>query len=148
MPSDVQPPSSQTPLGGGCLCGAVRFEVTEPFGSAGICHCHHCQRRTGTATSTSGRVRQAGFRLLEGRDLLESFQPTAESRPKVFCRRCGGHLFSGDPLADDEVAIRLGALDRDPGIRPQWRQYVDSAAPWEPIPDDGLPRHGGARPVS
>ncbi|MEA2297859.1 MAG: hypothetical protein QOF77_795, partial [Solirubrobacteraceae bacterium] len=78
-------------------------------------------------------------------DLLESFQPTPQARPKVFCRRCGGHLFSGDPLADDEVAIRLGALDGDPGIRPEYRQYVDSAVAWEPIPDDGLPRYGQSR---
>jgi hypothetical protein len=145
MPTDVQPPSPEAPLGGGCLCGGVRFEVSEPFVAAGICHCHHCQRRTGTAASPNGRVRRAGFRLLAGGELLESFQPTAESRPKVFCRRCGSHLFSGDPLADAEVAIRLGALDGDPGIRPQWRQWVDSAATWEPIPDDGLPRYGGAR---
>ena len=145
MPSDVQPPSPQAALGGGCLCGGVRFEVSQPFSSAGICHCHHCQRRAGTATSTSGRVPRAGFRLLGGRELLESYQPTPESRPKLFCRRCGGHLFSGDPFADDEVAIRFGSLDADPGIRPQWRQWVDSAAAWESIPDDGLPRYGGPR---
>ena len=37
--------------------------------------------------------------------------------------------------------MRLGAFDRDPGIRPQYRQFVAYAAPWEPIPEDGLPRH-------
>jgi hypothetical protein len=35
----------------------------------------------------------------------------------------------------------MGAFDGDPGIRPMWRQYVAYAAPWDPIPDDGLPRH-------
>ena len=34
----------------------------------------------------------------------------------------------------------MGAFDRDPGIRPSVRLYVAYAAPWEPIPDDGLPR--------
>ena len=43
-------------------------------------------------------------------------------------------------LSDEQVAVRLGALDRDPGIRPQFRQFVDSAAPWEPVPQDGLER--------
>ena len=43
------------------------------------------------------------------------------------------------------VGIRLGTLDGDPGIRPQWHQWLDSAPDWEPIPDDGLPRFSGAR---
>jgi hypothetical protein len=39
----------------------------------------------------------------------------------------------------------MGTFDDDPGIRPSVRQFVDSAAPWEAIPDDGLPRHAGSR---
>ena len=39
------------------------------------------------------------------------------------------------------MSVRLGTLDGDPGIRPQYRQFVAYAAPWEPIPDDGLPRY-------
>jgi len=27
------------------------------------------------------------------------------------------------------------------GVRLQYRQFVASAAPWEPIPEDGLPRY-------
>jgi hypothetical protein len=36
--------------------------------------------------------------------------------------------------------VRLGTFDGDPGIRPSFRQFVAYAAPWERIPDDGLPR--------
>jgi hypothetical protein len=115
-----------------------------PFISAGYCHCTHCQRRTGTGSSANGRVPQEGFRLLQGEDQLRSFQPP-DGVPKLFCGTCGSALFSGAPLADPEVAVRLGTLDRDPGIRPQARQYVESAAPWEPIPEDGLPRYPRSR---
>jgi hypothetical protein len=137
-------PSPQTPLQGGCLCGAVRFELTAPLISAGYCHCTHCQRRTGTGSSANGRVPQAGFRLVAGAQELRAFKPPA-GVPKLFCTRCGSALFSGDPFADEEVAVRLGALDRDPGIRPQYRQFVDSAASWEAIPEDGLRRYPGSR---
>ena len=34
-----------------------------------------------------------------------------------------------------------GTFDRDPGLRPQYRQFVAYAALWEPLPDDGLPRY-------
>jgi len=144
MPAASHSPDS--PLGGGCLCGGVRFEVTAPFTSAGYCHCTHCQRRTGTASSVNGRLPRSALRMTAGAELLESFQPpTPDSNPKVFCRACGSHLFSGDPNASEQIAIRFGVLDGDPGIRAQYRQWVDSAPSWEPIPDDGIPRFGGRR---
>jgi hypothetical protein len=142
--SCVSPPSPDAPLQGGCLCGAVRFEITAPFLLAGYCHCTHCQRRTGTGSSANARVAQDGFRLLAGEDQLRSFR-APEGVPKLFCVTCGSALFSGDPFSDREVAVRLGALDRDPGIRPQFRQFTSSAASWEPIPDDGLARHPRSR---
>jgi hypothetical protein len=122
----------------------VRFEISSPFLSAGYCHCTHCQRRTGTGSSANGRVPQEGFTLLQGAEELRSYQPEV-GVPKLFCVRCGSALFSGDPFSDAEVAVRLGALDEDPGIRPQDRQFVDSAAVWEPIPQDGLPRYPRSR---
>jgi hypothetical protein len=137
-------PSSAEPLQGGCLCGAVRFEVSAPFISAGYCHCTHCQRRTGTGSSANGRVPQEGFRLTAGASELRSFKPT-EGVPKIFCGTCGSALFSGDPFSDAEVAVRLGALDDHPGIEPEYRQFVSSAAPWEAIPEDGLPRFSRSR---
>jgi hypothetical protein len=140
----ASPPSPSEPLQGGCLCGAVRFEITTPFLLAGYCHCTHCQRRTGTGSSANGRVAQAGFRLLQGQERLRSFQPEG-GVPKLFCETCGSALFSGDPLADPRVAVRLGTLDRDPGIRPQFRQFVDSCAAWEPLPEDALERHPRSR---
>jgi hypothetical protein len=121
----------------------VRYEITAPALSAGYCHCTHCQRRTGTGSSANCRVPQADFRLLSGAEQLRAFQPPT-GVPKLFCVTCGSALFSGDPLSDEEVAVRLGTLDADPGIRPQYRQFVDSAAPWEPLPDDGLQRYPGS----
>jgi len=144
MPEVPQPPSPSAPLLGGCLCGAVRFEITAPLLSAGYCHCTHCQRRTGTGSSANGRVPRAGFRLLQGQEQLRSFKPPT-GVPKLFCATCGSALFSGDPPTDEEVAVRLGALDRDPGIRPHYRQFVDSAAPWEQVPEDALMRYPGSR---
>ena len=65
--------------------------------------------------------------------------------PKLFCGDCGSAMFSGEPFGDPEVAVRLGTLDGDPGIRPSYRQFTASAVSWEPIPDDGLERHAGTR---
>ena len=137
-------PSPERPLQGGCLCGAVRYEITAPFLSAGYCHCTRCQRRTGTGSSANGRVPQGGFTLLQGAERLSTFTPEA-GMPKLFCSVCGSALFSGEPLSDAEVAVRLGTLDGDPGIRPEYRMFLDFAVPWEPVPEDDLTRYPGPR---
>jgi hypothetical protein len=64
---------------------------------------------------------------------------------KLFCTLCGSGVCSrvaGDP---PRIGVRLGAIDGDPGIEPQWHQYVAYAAPWQAIPDDGLPRYPEAK---
>ena len=43
-------------VSGGCLCGGVRFELSEPATDAGYCHCTRCQRRTGGASSAQARI--------------------------------------------------------------------------------------------
>lgn len=132
-------PAGQVPLPitGGCNCGAVRFEVSEPFEASMYCHCTRCQRRSGTAASVNGRTTPEAFRIVQGEDRLRAWEP-ADGAHKYFCGDCGSALFSRSPNA---VGVRLGALDGDPGIRPSYRQYVAYAAAWEDIPDDGLPRH-------
>ena len=137
-------PSPEHPLTGGCGCGAVRFEIRGPFSGALYCHCHRCQRRTGVAYSASARVDRTDLAILSGADKIRSWQPP-NGMPKAYCGECGGHLFAGS-LDGDFVAIRLGAIDGDPGIRPEFHQWVSSAAPWEPIPDDGLPRYDERAP--
>jgi hypothetical protein len=144
MADEPAPPSLEAPLGGGCLCGAVRYEITQPLSGARYCHCTRCQRRTGTACSANGLVPRASFRLVSGASEVRSYQPPAPGVPKLFCGTCGSALFSGDPFSDEQVKIRLGTFDADPGIRPQYRQFVDSAVTWEPIPDDGLARYPGS----
>ena len=64
---------------------------------------------------------------------------------KWFCGDCGSSLFGRNPTHADPIGIRMGAFDDDPGIRPSVRQFVAYAAPWEPIPDDGLPRYPESR---
>jgi hypothetical protein len=130
---------------GACGCGAVRFEVTAPFVSAAYCHCTRCQRRTGTAASVNGRAEPGSVHVLAGEEELRVWAPEGGFE-KLFCGRCGSALFSRPAGTTDFVGVRLGALDEDPGVRPQWHQYVAYAASWAEIPDDGLPRYPEAKP--
>jgi hypothetical protein len=130
---------AELPLTGGCLCGGVRFEVTEPLVSSGYCHCTRCQRRTGTGASASGRIVPGSLRIKSGEELIRSYAPE-DGFLKAFCSGCGSALWSQSPDDPEVISVRLGAFDGDPGIRPAYRTFTAFAATWEPIPDDGLPR--------
>lgn len=126
------------------MCGAVRWELDTPPHFAGYCHCRRCQRRSGAAASPQARIDPEALRIVSGQELVAGWRPPDGLR-KEFCSVCGSQLFSRSP--DGAVwSIRLGSFDGDPGIRPSDRQWVSSAAPWEPIPDDGLTHHEGPRP--
>src|SRR5207253_11331394 len=102
------------PLTGGCLCGGVRFEVTEPLVSANYCHCTRCRRRTGTAASAQVHVAPGSLRILAGDELVRRYDPDGGGFGKLFCVRCGSALFSAPPGTDEILAVRLGACDGDP----------------------------------
>jgi hypothetical protein len=129
-------PSSDAPISGRCACGTVEFEVSAPFETACYCHCKRCQRRTGVLWSVNAMAPKDAHRFLRGEDNVRVWDP-GDGLPKAFCATCGGHLYSD---GGDSVWVRLGTLDADPGIRPEWHQWLESAPAWGTIPDDGLPR--------
>jgi hypothetical protein len=127
------------PLRGSCLCGGVRFEVTEELGSLRYCHCASCKKLSGSIGTANGRVRSDAIRVVAGEELLRSFQP-AEGSAKTFCSRCGSNLFGGGWPESEHASVRLSALDTPFEGKPQAHLFVRSVAPWETLPDDGLER--------
>jgi len=136
---------AELPLTGGCMCGGVRYEIDQPLAGGGYCHCKRCQRRTGTAASLNAGIVPGSLRIVQGEELVRVYEPDG-GWPKAFCSACGSALWSVNPENPGGRGVRFGTFDEDPGIRPQWHQYVAYAAPWEPIPDDGLPRYPEGRP--
>ena len=125
-------PSPEAPLAGSCACGAVQFQVTADFTTAGHCHCTRCQRRAGTPWSHERDAADAA-RLDDARRCVGSL-----SRLATRGRAAEGVLLdlrrarvvgrAGRP--DGVVGVRFGALHGDPGIEPQWRQWLSSAQDW------------------
>jgi hypothetical protein len=124
---------------GTCLCGAVRFEVTEDFLAVTACHCTNCKKISGGGGTVSGQARTETIRILAGEELLTTFQP-AEGTAKTFCSVCGSNLFGGGWPEAERVSVRLSALDEPYHRKPETRVYVRSVAPWETLPDDGAER--------
>ena len=130
---------SSLPLNGGCGCRAVRFEINEPLVAAAYCHCRRCQHRTGTAMQASAKIEPGSLTITKGEEHLHGWT-LEDGLEKTFCGLCGSALLARDPDDGDVKIVRLAAVDGDPGVRPAAHQFVAYAAPWAPLPDDGLPR--------
>lgn len=114
---------------GGCLCGAVRFEITLPSKWCAHCHCSMCRRAHGAGFVTWFGVQEDRFRILQGEDRLVRFA-SSERAWRGFCSRCGSTmLFAGDRWPG-EVHVALacldGELDRAPVANTYWTVHV----PW------------------
>jgi hypothetical protein len=129
-----------TTLRAGCLCGGVRFEVTEPFERVSACHCTTCKRISGGVGTSSGRVATSAIRLLAGQELVTTYEP-AEGTAKTFCSRCGSNLFGGGWPESTHTSVRLTTLDEPFTTRIGSHTFVRSVAPWETLPDDGAERY-------
>jgi hypothetical protein len=125
---------------GSCQCGGVRFEVAGPFITLSHCHCTTCKKISGGVGTASGRARTADVTVLDGRDLIETYQPD-EGSAKSFCRVCGSNLFGGGWPESEHSSVRLSAIDSGLEQKPEAHIFVRSVAAWETLPDDGLPRH-------
>lgn len=136
---------SQPAAFGSCLCGAVRFEVTEDFEAVGYCHCTSCKKISGAGGTVSGIVRSEAVRIVAGEELLQRYQPD-EGSAKTFCSVCGSNLFGGGWPESQRASVRIAALDSPFDRRPERHTFVRSVAPWEVLPEDGAPRYD-VRPV-
>jgi hypothetical protein len=130
---------SVSTLQGSCLCGGVRFEVTQPFEWVSACHCTTCKKISGGVGTVSGRVSSEAISILDGADLLRTFQP-AEGKAKTFCSACGSNLFGNSWPTSPIASVRLSALDAPFDRKPEAHIFVRSVAAWETLPDDGAPR--------
>ncbi len=127
---------------GGCLCGAVRFEVRGPLRGVLHCHCVECRRWTGGAFAATA-ARREDLVLVEDAGLRWIDSPESERRAKRgFCVDCGSSLFWDAPAAAT-VSIAAGSIDEPSGLASLAHVYVAQAPGWDVLPDDGLPRHAG-----
>ena len=98
---------------GGCLCGAVRYEVHGPLRAVVMCHCTQCRRMTGHIMAATA-ARHRDFRLLSEEGLR--WYTSSEEARRGFCMLCGSTLF-WQGAARDYLSIAAGTLDDSSGLR-------------------------------
>lgn len=102
---------------GGCLCGAVAFEVTaEPYYVA-VCACTFCQRLTGSDYNVESMFRENQFQVTKGRTRTYTYISDGSGQPVHihFCETCGTSMFLRPDRFPDCVGVFSGAFEN-----PNW----------------------------
>jgi hypothetical protein len=128
---------------GGCLCGAVRYEITQAPGMVYTCHCTHCQRATGGAFSIGVVVADEAF-FVAGSE-LKPVKRTADSGRVAttwVCPECGTWLGGGgkkprEPAVGGFRTVRGGTLDDTSWLQPTVHFWTRSAQTWFALPQGG-----------
>ncbi len=131
-------------LTGGCLCGAVRYEVTAPLQGAEYCHCRMCQKASGAPVATWTWVPLENFSYSKGEPV--AYQSSRKSI-RFFCGTCGSQLTARAAEAPTEMVISLATLDNPEVIKPEYHIWTSSQSSWFKIADN-LPRHEEGSPSS
>ena len=125
---------------GGCLCGAVRYEVRGPLRDVLVCHCEECRRWHGHF-SASTAASKGDVVLVESRGLRWIDSPSSDAGARRgFCAECGSSLF-WDPPRRETISIAAGTLDGPTGLSVAGHWFVSQAGDYYELPDDGAPRH-------
>jgi hypothetical protein len=99
--------------GGGCHCGAVRFEAALPeVIEAQSCNCSICAR-TGFIHVI---VPQSRFRLLDGQAALTSYRFNTGVADHLFCLVCGVKSFYRPRSNPDGWSVNARCLDDAEGL--------------------------------
>jgi hypothetical protein len=126
------------PVAGGCLCGAIRYQISAEPRSADYCHCRMCRRAAGAPVVARLIVANGAFAWTTGATTVYRSSPNAE---RFFCPKCGTQLALRDE--PDYLDVTLASLDTPEAARPRYHIWTASRIGWFDTADD-LPRYPGS----
>ena len=119
-----------------CACGQVRMAATGTPVRISICHCHECQRRTGSAFGAQARFDLASFSISGD---TQTWVRTAESGSRIehhFCIHCGSTVYYELDTMPGVVAIPLGLFADNTFPAPTVSVYENRQHPWLSLKGD------------
>ena len=105
---------------GECLCGKVRFRVTEPTDDVAVCHCGMCRRWSGGPALVIDCEKGVEF---EGEDNIVTYR-SSDWAERAFCGTCGTNLFYRI-VETGQTFLCAGALDDQAGLTMTSQIFID-----------------------
>jgi hypothetical protein len=125
---------------GSCLCGSIKYRVDDNLKFIVNCHCRYCRKAHGAPFTTLLIMPFNKFEIMEGIDLLATYEVRAINTKRCFCSQCGSRLYNYSP-SRGMISLVVATLDTATKIQPIANINTASQCAWYEIPDD-LPRFG------
>ncbi|MEE9572785.1 MAG: GFA family protein [Candidatus Neomarinimicrobiota bacterium] len=125
---------------GGCLCGAVRYEINEKLRGIVNCHCSKCRKFHGNFGAYTS-IKYISLTLLEQRGLkwYQSITDETSNVYRGFCAECGSSLF-WHPRDQERIAVAAGSLDDPIKLETIGHVWISQIGDYYKIIDD-LPKY-------
>ena len=124
------------PLKGGCICGRVRYVVTDLPLAVLMCHCRNCQQRTGSAFSLSMLTFRKDFAVVAGETLWRDLPGGSGALHRQhICTECLARTHTEMLAHPDIINVRPGTLDDPTAVTPIAQIWTSLARPWAIAPD-------------
>ncbi len=121
---------------GGCLCGAVRFEIDLPSKWCAHCHCSMCRRAHGAGYVTWVGFESDHFNLKTGDHHLAWYESSTGAR-RGFCGTCGSTMLFESEHWPGETHVALACIHEPIDRKPRVNAFFDAHVDWMPI-DESL----------
>ncbi len=118
---------------GGCLCGAVRYEVQGMPLFAVHCHCRDCQRASGTGHVPVMGMAKASFKVTGEPNSYTVQGTNGLGTTRHFCPTCGSLLFGMADMAPESVSVYVGTLDDPSVFQPEAILFARSRPAWDKL---------------
>jgi hypothetical protein len=123
-------------VSGGCMCGAVRYEISGEPRRMVNCHCDDCRKNTGAAFATNILFDEGDVRVIQGEMCAFEHQSDAgNTKIKQFCPTCGSQLFS-TTVGRPAVAVKVGSMDDAGFVQPTANFYCERALSYVDLSGD------------
>ena len=131
------------PITGDCRCGACRYSIdlTE-LPPVYACHCHICQRFSGSAFSVQALVREEQLSVTGPIIVREQ---VTEDRISVqrHCGECYGRIYNTNTRRPGVAVVRAGTLDRSEELECRAHIFTNYKQGWVEL-DPAVPQWGEA----
>jgi len=126
------------PITGGCSCGALRYEISEPPLMIYNCHCTNCQKISGSPFATPMTIKETSLTFTWGKPARVNWVSDAgNERYGLFCGACGSRICNGQVRSSGTFSLRTGTLDDTSWVKPAGDIWTRSAQPWVKFVDGG-----------
>jgi hypothetical protein len=132
---------------GGCFCGSVKYETSAEPVWQGNCHCHSCQKSTGSGYAAIIFFPADAVHISGELSNYSSLGGSGNKVERSFCPKCGSQLFGQPAILAGLIGIRAGTLDDTSVYKPAMNIFTSSAASWDQL-DPSLPSFPEMPPMS